>query len=620
MDNGIRLRISTGFDPSGVREASAALEKMASDLEKSNKSLLQCNAELSAAMKKYAANIAVDMSAAADKAAKGMGRTYKTLGDFLGDVRAETQEASQRLNELRAKIRAASKAAADARASAAAARAARGMRGIGEEAEKSVKGVNKLAGAINILAQGTGFLGKAVRGVFTGGIWETGAAAARFAIGKITEAWEEHKRKLEEQQKSIADTIAGLANSIGEYKVAVAEAANADREAALAGLNARKNEISLTERLTKATIELNRQKRIAAGEDAATVNVESDSQLSAATAKTARANSDAEIEAIERRIEIAEKEQEAAFAEAERLRESKAHLAEVYEFDTPEQRAEQRRLRRAMTGKIDEARGIGYKAQDRIDKEKAALEAALKSRDALEKEIEANDLKAANEKKAREEEQAAKEKAAAEKAAEERKAAEIAAAKAAAQERERLDRELHQKRMDDLREEIEAQSKAQAGQSAIRSAAQTEFERAFAMYRDPSRAASEIAEERDRANDLDSLHRDARRYGGKWRIDELASLMSAGDSQGVSDRLAEWRKSSKFSPEVEAMVRASAAEKTRDLAEERMQQIADTVREMSELQKEASGQAAQTAQSARDTAENTRDLAAKIDTLLKVKG
>lgn len=249
-------------------------------------------------------------------------------------------------------------------------------------------------------------------------------------------------------------------------------------------------------------------------------------------------------------------------------------------------------------------------------------EAKSAEREAMEKKRIEDNLAEAQKKKDEEREAAAAEAAAKEaaKAAEERQKAEIAAAKAAAQERERLDRELHQKRMNDLREEIEAQSKAQAGQSAIRSAAQTEFERAFAMYRDPSRAASEIAEERDRADDLDSLHRDARRYGGKWRIDELASLMSAGDSQGVSDRLAEWRKSSKFSPEVEAMVRASAAEKTRDLAEERMQQIADTVREMSELQKEASGQAAQTAQSARDTAENTRDLAAKIDTLLKVKG
>ena len=56
------------------------------------------------------------------------------------------------------------------------------------------------------------------------------------------------------------------------------------------------------------------------------------------------------------------------------------------------------------------------------------------------------------------------------------------------------------------------------------------------------------------------VHRDARGYGGKWRIDELSRLMSAGDTQGVSDTLAGWRKSRGFTPQVEAMVRASAAE------------------------------------------------------------
>ena len=74
------------------------------------------------------------------------------------------------------------------------------------------------------------------------------------------------------------------------------------------------------------------------------------------------------------------------------------------------------------------------------------------------------------------------------------------------------------------------------------------------------RAAAEIGEEKDYQNDLDRLHRDARRYGGKWRIDELSRLMSAGDTQGVTDTLKDWRKSRNFTPEVEAMVRASAAE------------------------------------------------------------
>lgn len=153
------------------------------------------------------------------------------------------------------------------------------------------------------------------------------------------------------------------------------------------------------------------------------------------------------------------------------------------------------------------------------------------------------------------------------------KQAEIKAAQDAAKERDRLDRELHQKRMDDLKAEIAEQSKATAPLRAAAAAAKSEFDRAFAMFRDPSRAATEIGEEKDYQSDLDRLHKSANRYGGKWRIDELSRLMAAGDSQGVTDTLKDWRRSSRFSPEVEAMVRASAAERTRTTAEEELRKI-----------------------------------------------
>ena len=180
---------------------------------------------------------------------------------------------------------------------------------------------------------------------------------------------------------------------------------------------------------------------------------------------------------------------------------------------------------------------------------------------------------------------------AAKKTAEERQKAEIAAAQAAAKERERLDREAHQKRMADLRAEIDVQNKAKSAQSAIAAAAQSEFERAFAMYRDPERAAQEIGEEKARSADLDRLHKDARRYGGQWRIDELSALMSAGDTQGVQSRLQEWRKNGRFDASTEALVRASAAEKTRTTAEDELRKISA----------------------------NTADLAAKLEELLAMK-
>ncbi len=203
------------------------------------------------------------------------------------------------------------------------------------------------------------------------------------------------------------------------------------------------------------------------------------------------------------------------------------------------------------------------------------------------------------------------------KAAEQRAAAEAKAAQEAAKERDRLDRELHAKRMDDLRAEIAAQKDAATQRQGVASYAQTEFDRAFAMYRDPTRAASEIAEERDRAADLKQLHRDASRYGGKWRIDELSQLMSAGDTQGVQSRLEDWRKSRSFTPEVEAMVRASAAEQTKTTAEDELRKLNDKTGELAQKLE----QLAQSRDGKLDGIErNTSQLANKIDELLTVKG
>ena len=85
---------------------------------------------------------------------------------------------------------------------------------------------------------------------------------------------------------------------MNKYKVAAGEAADATRKAIDAGLNARKSELDLTERLTKATIELARQKRIASGEDAASINADADRNLATLADDTARRKSDAEIHAI----------------------------------------------------------------------------------------------------------------------------------------------------------------------------------------------------------------------------------------------------------------------------------------------------------------------------------
>lgn len=151
---------------------------------------------------------------------------------------------------------------------------------------------------------------------------------------------------------------------------------------------------------------------------------------------------------------------------------------------------------------------------------------------------------------------------------------------------------VHEKRMADIKAENAERLSAQKSELQQRvSSAQSEFDKAFAMYRDPESAKRQIEEERDYAADYKQLQKDASRYGGKWRIDTLASLMAAGDTKGQQAQLEEWRKSKSFSPEVEAMVRASAADQTKTTAEDELRKISH----------------------------NTESLADKLDELLKVK-
>lgn len=151
---------------------------------------------------------------------------------------------------------------------------------------------------------------------------------------------------------------------------------------------------------------------------------------------------------------------------------------------------------------------------------------------------------------------------------------------------------VHEKRMADIKVENAERLSAQKSELQQRvSSAQSEFDKAFSMYRDPESAKRQIAEERDYAADYKQLQKDASRYGGKWRIDTLASLMAAGDTQGQQKQLEEWRKSKSFTPQVEAMVRASAADQTKTTAEDELRKISH----------------------------NTESLADKLDELLKVK-
>ena len=607
-DKKINIHIGSSADLRAMKSVSTEAVLM-------TKQVKSANIELRQAILKTAADYE-SIAAKADRAARGMGTGYKTLGDFLREIKRDSAEADKGLEAIRAKIQAAEKAAADAKA-------ARAVKKLGENANNASGKVQGLSGAVRVLSKNTGFLGATLTNLAKGSLWEMGAAGVRMLFGLVKKSITDQIDAAKEAEKKSIESINALTDSLSKYKSSVAEVGNAVRAAADKALSARQKEIDLTERLTKANAELARQKRIAAGEDAATVNSDIDAQLSANGAKSARERADAEIEAAQNRLDASVREHEAAVEEVARLKDARSTLGESWDraSQEPEALKASRKLRRELTDKINDARAVETGAFDRIKADQKALDEAKRRREAIDAEIEAKELKAVNDRAAAEKEsaqKAAEQRAAAEqKAAEQRAAAEQKAAEAAAKERDRLDRELHAKRMADLRAEIAAQKEAASPFQAAAASAATEFERAFAMYRDPSRAAAEIGEEKDRAEDLERLHRDASRYGGKWRIDELSRLMAAGDSQGVDSRLAEWRKSRSFSPEVEAMVRASAAEQTKTTAEDELRKLNEKTGELTQKLETL----AQSRDGKLDGIErNTNQLANKLDELLSVKG
>lgn len=120
---------------------------------------------------------------------------------------------------------------------------------------------------------------------------------------------------------------------------------------------------------------------------------------------------------------------------------------------------------------------------------------------------------------------------------------------------------------------------------------QGEFNQAFDLWRDPDAAAAAVDADKKRGEDMKAFRKAVSRYGGKGKIDEYAALMRAGDEEGMQDRLAQWRKSSKFTPQVEQMVKAAAADQNKNAAEKSLANID----------------------------KNTTDLAKKIDELLSLK-
>ena len=480
----------------------------------------------------------------------------------------------------------------------------------------------------NIFGELGGHVGGFIQNFLKGGVWGIAQSVVAMAVSAITkwrDSAKEAAEKASEAMKKSADEIKATLDSI-----------NKDFSSGVSAVDKYtsrlEKQIETTKRLALAEKELEKQRALASGDKEGAIKA--DEAMAVISAKSAEEMEAARVKSYERRRALAvdaerkaNKELDKATAEVDKINAKRQAMigdpgrrgdrsVQINKFDESSAwgRANMRAVAWFGMPELEQNRDPQFMAKVRDFRDRAFREERKKLFKSDEWKKSGEDLAAASEtsnkasktlfdlrqalanidaeEKRRLDENAAKKKESEAKAIADTSAAERKAAEDAAKERDRLDRELHQRRMADLRAELEARKAAQSREGATAAAASAEFERAFAMWRDPSRAAAEIGEEKSREADLERLHRDARRYGGKWRIDELAGMYSRGDSEGARAALASWRKSGSFTPEVEAMVRASAAEKTRTTAEDELRKIEG----------------------------NTRDLSRKLDELMRMKG
>lgn len=562
MANGkINISLKSGFDPRGVSDASRSLDQLRSKLLSTNKWMLEINADLSRAIRRYAANSVIDYQREADKGVAHAVLSAKQIEEAWRN--AMSQQASH---------------------------ASKGFGKIQELAKGFLKGIGGTFGKFGEML---------VQGFVWGGIGHLISKGISWVFEKISEDAEKAAKRAErafnESLTSIKDGAAAIDKAFDSTMSGI--------DKTISRFDAMTNSVK---ELTKAEIELAKQHAIANGMDPAAAQAAASDLSTQVDYEAERARLEKVIELEQKRVAAAKDAEKKTAEEVKKATAQKAAAESGLqkrreEYIAENSRAEGSSYKAGMIGgatiyhtvTADEAKLSRENAAKAFDESEAAaklredvrkaedvlngiktdekaiaaaedaqakITQAQTALDALDARHAARELAVQNEiadkVKQKRKEQAEADK----KLADERQKVEIAAAQAAAKERERLDREAHQKRMEDLRKEIAAQKESASVLTSRASAAQSEFDRAFAMYRDPSRAAAEIGEEKDYQNDLDRLHRDARRYGGKWRIDELSRLMAAGDTQGVTDTLKDWRKSRNFTPEVEAMVRASAAE------------------------------------------------------------
>lgn len=571
MAKEVKINIGSYFDARGVKESNDALAKIARDVAHTNDQIRQSTLRAAAAADSFAAK--------ADKACLAMGGGYKTLaqqleelkttsGDAMAATAAGASDATKATLSLNDAI-GASNGSFNALAKIVA-KFIPGIKGMGAEGVAAI-------GAWGMAITSVIKLGGALYDLFAKiGNWDQLPKSIRQATNELYDL-EQGAKQFAEEMEAVRNTAEKLTKNFNE-------------------------QIEATNKLKQAQIEYNKALELSVAKSQAERDAIADKYAllsrgaseEASAARFDRRGQDLDDEENRIRLEIQEarKTQRQANKRHNELGKAFAEAAADAQSWTTWMKAPFTGGKASEFQKADsiwnayvKAGNLADSQEDIIEQKQKELEEVHRKRQILAKEREAFELKSIADSKNAQTNAQQKIEEIRIKAEEDREKREDArlrkeiedtkkALKEIEAERKRIEAEAQKTAIKNIRERIDEQKRASGDLSTVASAAASEFDRAFAWYRDPNAAKRGIGEEQDYRNDLERLHRDASRYGGKWRIDELSRLMSAGDTQGVADTLAGWRKSRSFSPQVEALVRASAAEQTKTSAEDELRKIA----------------------------------------------
>lgn len=214
-------------------------------------------------------------------------------------------------------------------------RVGNGLGALASDADKATaafgmsrQSVSDFGKGLGKLAPGLRNIGGMLNNLALGGIWQAGAAIA-------SEAWNRMRDAAAKAAKDIAERFGGTVpaaidrqiNKLSILEKSYHAASEASKRSAKVIDDLEKQAVA-TDRLTKANIELARQKRIANGEDEAKVNADADAELSRADRESKERAAAAGVAAAEKNVEAM---RNAADEARESVRRLKAELSKLQE-------------------------------------------------------------------------------------------------------------------------------------------------------------------------------------------------------------------------------------------------------------------------------------------------